>query len=373
MRVALFCHSLLSDWNHGNAHFLRGVVTELAQRGHDVRVLESREAWSVRNLVAEHGEGALELARRAFPEIDPIRYDFGRLDLDEALDRCALVLVHEWNEPDLVHAIGQHRKRGGRYALFFHDTHHRSVTRSDEIARFDLSTYDGVLAFGESVRQQYAKRGWAARAFTWHEAADTRTFRPMPSPEDGAGGDVAWIGNWGDDERTREIEEYLVGPVKSLGLGGTVYGVRYPDDAKRRLEDGGLRYGGWLPNFQVPAQFARHHFTVHVPRRAYVRLLPGIPTIRLFEALACGTPLVCAPWEDVEGLFTAGRDYLLARNPEEMRGWMRAVAHDPELRSEIGVHGRSSVLARHTCAHRVDELLAITRDLRADVGAEGMG
>jgi spore maturation protein CgeB len=59
MRVVFFAHSLLSDWNHGNAHFLRGVATELVSRGHDVRVFEPRDAWSLRSLLADHGEEAL--------------------------------------------------------------------------------------------------------------------------------------------------------------------------------------------------------------------------------------------------------------------------------------------------------------------------
>ncbi len=59
MRIVLFVHSLLSDWNHGNAHFLRGITAELLARGHDVAVYEPHDAWSVRNLVAEHGEAAL--------------------------------------------------------------------------------------------------------------------------------------------------------------------------------------------------------------------------------------------------------------------------------------------------------------------------
>ncbi len=73
MRVILFCHSLLSDWNHGNAHFLRGIVTELVHRGHEVRVYEPRDAWSVQNLVRDHGEAALDLARRAYPLVTPQR------------------------------------------------------------------------------------------------------------------------------------------------------------------------------------------------------------------------------------------------------------------------------------------------------------
>ena len=59
MRIALYTHSIRSDWNHGNAHFLRGVVTELQARGHDVRVFEPERSWSTENLVRDHGPGAL--------------------------------------------------------------------------------------------------------------------------------------------------------------------------------------------------------------------------------------------------------------------------------------------------------------------------
>lgn len=91
-----------------------------------------------------------------------------------------------------------------------------------------------------------------------------------------------------------------------------MHGVRYPSEARAALEASGLRYGGWLPNDEVPRAFAQNRVTVHVPRRPYVEALPGVPTIRVFEALACGIPLLCSPWRDVEGLFRAGEDYLVA-------------------------------------------------------------
>jgi len=102
---------------------------------------------------------------------------------------------------------------------------------------------------------------------------------------------------------------------------------------------------------------------VHVPRRPYVQALPGIPTIRPFEALASGIPLVSAPWEDVEGLFKAGEDYLVARNSAEQRRSLDAVLHDDELASSLARRGLETIRARHTCAHRVDELLAICAEL----------
>src|SRR3989475_10660741 len=92
-------------------------------------------------------------------------------------------------------------------------------------------------------------------------------------------------------------------------------------------------------------------------RAGYANGLSGIPTIRVFEALACGIPLVCSPWEDVEGLFHADRDYLVARSAKEMMSHLRALCHEPELRRELGRHGLKTIRARHTCAPRVDELL----------------
>ena len=85
----------------------------------------------------------------------------------------------------------------------------------------------------------------------------------------------------------------------------------------------------------MPAVFGAFKATLHVPRRPYVHALPGIPTIRPFEALACGIPLVCSPWEDAEGLFRPGHDYLVARNGAEMKRHLRALRDDPDLRREL--------------------------------------
>ncbi|MBV9076733.1 MAG: glycosyltransferase family 1 protein, partial [Methylobacteriaceae bacterium] len=92
--------------------------------------------------------------------------------------------------------------------------------------------------------------------------------------------------------------------------------------------------------------------------RFYVEALPGIPTIRVFEALACGIPLVSAPWRDSEGLFRVGADFLMAESPDDMERHLRAVRDDAALRESLVAHGLETIRARHTCAHRVDELLA---------------
>jgi spore maturation protein CgeB len=360
MRIVIFCHSLVSDWNHGNAHFLRGVVAELLDRGHDVRVFEPQDAWSRANLVAEHGRGAVDDVLDAFPWMHSTVYDPRELDVPRMTDGADVVIVHEWSEPRLVAALGRHRARMG-YRLLFHDTHHRAVTDPIAMAAYDLRHYDGVLAFGQVVRDIYLQRGWAARAWTWHEAADVRTFHPVADVP--PAGDLVWIGNWGDGERTRELHEFLIDPVERLRLRAGVYGVRYPDDARAALSRAGIRYGGWRPSHRVPATYAAYSVTVHVPRRPYVEALPGIPTIRPFEALACGIPLICAPWDDAEGLFAPGEDYLVARDGQEMQSLLRDVLNDASLSRSLRDHGLRTIHARHTCAHRVDELLEICEEL----------
>ncbi|WP_375408810.1 glycosyltransferase [uncultured Methylobacterium sp.] len=362
MKIAYFTHSLTSCWNHGNAHFLRGVLKELMRRGHAVEAFEPRGAWSLDNLRRDHGEAGLSAFREAYPELDAATYDAIGPVVD-TVKGSDLVVVHEWNDPALVAALGTARKRGARYTLLFHDTHHRAVSEPEAMRRYDLSGYDGVLAFGETLAGIYRGWGWGRRVFVWHEAADTHLFRPPEHEGERAG--LVWIGNWGDGERSAELETFLFAPARRSGLPLDVYGVRYPEAALATLARYGARYHGWAPNAGAPALFARHLATVHVPRRFYVERLPGIPTIRVFEALACGIPLVSAPWDDAEGLFSPGTDYLVAADGAEMERHLRAVSSDAGLRHSLVVSGLATIAARHTCRHRADELLAIAARLSA--------
>ncbi|WP_040615163.1 CgeB family protein [Oceanicola granulosus] len=362
MRFLFYTHSLASDWNHGNAHFLRGVMRALQVRGHGTHALEPDGAWSRENLIADRGPGAIGDFERVFPELSWEIYGAG-FDHEAALDAADVVVVHEWTDPTLVARIGRARARGGRFTLLFHDTHHRAVSAEGEIAGMDLAGYDGVLAFGEALRERYLAAGWGRQVFTWHEAADVSLFRPDPAakPE----GDLVWVGNWGDGERTEELERFLIAPAELLGLKTRIHGVRYPDHARARLRDAGINFAGSIANTDVPRAFAAHRVTVHVPRRPYVESLPGIPTIRPFEALACGIPLVSAPWDDAEGLFRPG-DFRFAADGDEMTAHLRELLSNPDAAREQATCGLETIHARHTCGHRADELLAVLTRLDID-------
>lgn len=355
MKFVLFYHSFASCWNHGNAHFLRGVSRELIVRGHAVSVYEPVDGWSRVHALADGGAAALAEAAALVPGVDLHGYLTDELNLDAALDGADVVLAHEWNDPALIAALGRRRACGGDFLLFFHDTHHRAVTAAREIGQLPLDGFDGVLAFGEALREIYLQRGWGRGVFTWHEAADAALFRPLVREKTV---DIVFVGNWGDGERDRELREFLLDPIATLGASARIHGVRYPDVVRADLVARGVDYAGWLPNHRAPEAFAQARATVHVPRRPYAGALVGIPTIRVFEALACGVPLVTAPWDDVEGLFAPG-SYLLANSGDGMTAALARVLRDKECAEELVRAGLETIRRRHTCAHRVAELLAI--------------
>jgi spore maturation protein CgeB len=367
LNIALFSHSLVSDWNHGNAHFLRGLMRELVRLGHGVRCYEELGSWSLSNLVREEGEKAIfsiDGFRNAYPELDIRFYQSSEASFPEFLEAelkvVDMVLIHEWNDPFVVNSILALKKKCGFKGLL-HDSHHRAYTRAGEMLKFDLHLLDGVLAFGEAIRRIYADGFGVPNTWTFHEAADVEHFKPMPQSREI---DIVWIGNWGDEERTQELEEFLIEPAASMPeLMTVVHGVRYPEDAIARLTAAGIEYRGYLPNLLSPAVYASSGVTVHVPRRQYANGLGGIPTIRVFEALACGVPLVCAPWNDEEHLFQPGQDFLVAKNGQEMKETLNALLHDAAARRELAEQGMKTIRERHTCAHRAQQLISIYEEI----------
>jgi spore maturation protein CgeB len=365
IRFRIFAHSWISDWNHGNAHFLRGLARELIRLGHEVRCYEGMGSWSLSNLVRSEGElgaQAIDQFRREFPELDVRFYQPGdTLDetLREELRDADIVIVHEWNDPAVVNQILHLKKQFGFRALF-HDTHHRAYSAPGEMLQLSLPLFDGVLAFGEAIKRIYLDGFGMPRAWTFHEAADASHFLPLAEEREM---DVLWIGNWGDEERTRELMEFLVQPVAASGLKAVVHGVRYPKEGQQALAQVGIEFRGYLPNLMAPQAYAQSAVSLHVPRRHYANGLSGIPTIRVFEALACGATLVCSPWQDVEELFRPGEDYVVVNSGDEMKNALQRLVSDDAARRQIGAKGRETILQRHTCAHRAQQLVEICEEM----------
>jgi spore maturation protein CgeB len=365
LRIAYLAHSLRSDWNNGNAHFLRGLLREMLALGHDVDAFEPAHEWSLDNLrTEEQGEASLQQFAAMYPELHLRTYDAaesgGGVFWSSALKGMDVVILHEWNPPALAHALLELRDTAG-FKLLLHDTHHRASSSPEQIRLFGTDRFDGVIAFGEALRRIYREHFGLQRVWTLHEAADTTVFKPMAGHEKKQ--DVVWIGNWGDDERSREIREFLLAPASRMrDRRFVIYGVRYPDEALAALNDAAVGYGGYLPNLEAPRTYAESRLTVHVPRQQYAQAMDGIPTIRVFEALACGIPLISAPWNDSERLFGGG-DFLFAHNADEMQKYMQHLLDDPAAAEAQAQRGLETVLARHTCRHRAEELTLICEEV----------
>ncbi len=366
-KFRFFAHSWVSDWNHGNAHFLRGLARELTRLGHEVRCYEELGSWSLSSLVNFEGTaaiGAIDDFRNTYPELNIHFYQRGpsfEEFLAQELRDADFVIIHEWNDPEVVNAILQCKQKE-KFLALLHDTHHRVYTSAHEILKFHLHRFDGVLAFGEAIRKIYHDGLGIERTWTFHEAADISVFKPQ---EGAKTTDVVWIGNWGDEERTRELMEFLVGPARTAsGRKTVVHGVRYPDEAVKTLQQAGIDYRGYLPNLSAPTVYGESRLALHVPRRQYTNGLSGIPTIRVFEALACGIPLLCAPWDDIEHLFRPGEDYIVAADGKQMAAEIDFLLGDPRARAEIAANGLETVQKRHTCAHRAAQLIEICQEVR---------
>ena len=338
----------------------------LGTQGHDVTTFEPAHGWSVENLRTEaEGERSLTQYRSTYPELKVKLYREGDGEAywQERLANVEVVILHEWNPPELAELLLKLREQLG-FALLFHDTHHRATSSPEQMERFGLRRFDGVLAFGEALRSIYRERYDLTRVWTLHEAADETVFKPLAAREKRL--DVVWVGNWGEGERTREISEYLLHPIARLqpNVRARIYGVRYPDDGLAALRDAGVEYGGYLPNLDAPEVYAGARMTVHVPRLQYTGAIEGVPTIRVFEALACGVPLLSAPWRDTEHLFRTS-DLWMVESGAEMFEAMRSLLRDPARAAEQAHSGLETVLSRHTCAHRAQELTEILGEVRA--------
>ena len=121
MKIVFFCHSLLSDWNHGNAHFLRGICSEVLARGHNLTVYEPENSWSYTNLIADGGEQSLVDFEAAYPLLRSNRYQ--TLNLEEILGDAQLAIVHEWTSPELIDAIGTFRAHTDRKSTRLNSSH----------------------------------------------------------------------------------------------------------------------------------------------------------------------------------------------------------------------------------------------------------
>ncbi|MFN6943582.1 MAG: glycosyltransferase [Cytophagaceae bacterium] len=370
MKIRLFYQSLLSEYNHASANFLRGIVSELLYRGHDVKVFEPLRSECLESLISHYGDAPIKEFKSFYKNrLNSYIYEQEKLNLEEALHDADLVIVHEKSDPKLISEIGNHRQSND-YKLLFHDSTYRRLVGNEGSFKYSLNNYDGLLAGCNSIKETYLKNGWIQKAWTFHEAIDSRVFYPYYSKE--KEGEIVCIGNWVNGERASELEKYLIDPVNNLRIRTSIYGVGYPEDFLEKCKSCNVSYKSWVANYRIPNVLTRYSLAMHIPRKPYYESVPGKPATGIFEAMACGVPVISSPWEDTDGLFNAESDYVLS-DERAMESAIRNLLKDRAMAMEIARNAMRTINKKHTCWHRVNLLGNICRELGLKVEEDSNG
>lgn len=344
MKLVVLGLSLSSSWGNGHATTYRALLRAFAARGHDVLFLERDVPW-----YAAHRDLAQpDFCRLAF-------YD-GMADLDASWRReiaaADAVLVGSF-VPDGVE-VGRWAQSAARGPVAFYDID--TPVTLGKLARGEheyvspavIPGYDLYLSFTGGPTLDLLQQLYGARAaHALYCSADARAYRPVETP---VRWDLSYLGTYSPD-RQPTLDRLLVEVARQAPtLRFCVAGPQYPAEIAwpgnvERLEH--------VAPADHPTFYSASRFTLNVTRADMIAA-GWSPSVRLFEAAACGTPIISDVWDGLETVLDPGREILLAEDPETVLRALSLLA-DPDRRA-IGEAGRRRILAAHTADHRAEEL-----------------
>ncbi len=353
LRIVIVGLSITSSWGNGHATTYRGLVRELERAGHDILFLERDVEWYAANRDLPnppHGRTAL------YHSLDELKQMFAA-DI-EAAD---LTIVGSFVPEGAAVGRWVLDHAGGITAFYDIDTPVTlaKLARGEEeyISPELIPRYDLYLSFtGGPTLGRLEREYGAARARPLYCSVDPDLYYPDTVPQQW---DLAYMGTYSDD-RQPGLSELLITPAARWSEGRfAVAGPQYPAEIRwppnvHRIEH--------LPPTRHRAFYAAQRFTLNLTRADMIAA--GFsPSVRLFEAAACGTAIVSDCWEGLETFFQPGREILIAESSEDVLGWLREMPKEERL--AIGARGRARVLAEHTAAHRAAELETYALELLA--------
>lgn len=344
MKIVILGLSITSSWGNGHATTYRGLMRELERRGHEVTFLERDTPWYAAN--------------RDLPEPP-----YGRTELYSSLVELKDRFAREVREADLA-IVGSYVPEGvavgewviqttqGLPAFYDIDTPvtlaklergEREYLSPELIPRYRL-----YLSFtGGPILEHIERRYGAPCARVLYCSADPETYYPEAIPLEW---DLGYIGTYSED-RQEHLRCLLLEPARRWRAGrfvvaGPLYpaALRWPGNVAR-IEH--------LPPALHRAFYNSQRLTLNITR-ADMRRAGYSPSVRLFEAAACGTPIVSDPWEGLGTFFEIGREILVAESLAEVLGYLREMP--PAELAAVGLRARRRVLASHTAARRAEEL-----------------
>jgi len=336
--------SITSSWGNGHATTYRGLVRALHARGHRVLFLERDVEWYASNR---------DLPRPSFCRVE--LYDrvaeLSTRFADEVRD-AHLVIVGSY-VPDGVE-VGEWVTRTAQGATAFYDID-TPVTlaklagdAAGYLTRALVPRYDLYLSFtGGPTLERVERELGSPMARALYCSVDPVLYYPESVP---LRWDLGYLGTYSDD-RQPTLDRLLLEPARRWADGRfAVMGAMYPESLTWPPN---VRHGCHLSPAEHRAFYCAQRFTLNVTRADMVAA-GWSPSVRLFEAAACGTPIVSDHWNGLDELFRPGDEVLVARSSEDVLGILRELTE--QERRRIGARARARVLASHTAAHRALEL-----------------
>jgi spore maturation protein CgeB len=360
MRFVVFGLTASSTWGNGHATVWRGLARALAEQGHALEFYERDQPWYAAHRDATELPGGKLRLHRALAEV--------AAEAREAADSADVAMVTSYC-PDALAATELVLGSRARVKAFYDlDTGVTvSQLRAGEgvpwVGPRGLADFDLVLSFtgGRALALLREVLG-ARRVAPLHGGVDPATHRPSP-PAPPFRGDVSHLGTWAQG-RPEGLESLFVGPAarmpeRTFVLGGPMYDDSFPWRSN-------IRYVRHLEPALHPAFFCSSPLTVSVTR-ADLAPLGHCPSPRLFEAAACGVPVMSDWFEGLDSFFTPGQEILVARTLEEA---VEAIATPREELAWIGRRARDRALAEHTAAARARQLVAFCEAAARGAGVE---
>jgi spore maturation protein CgeB len=355
MKLVIFGLTVSSSWGNGHATLWRGLIKALAARGHDVVFFERDVPYyaSHRDLQALRGADLV-----LYPDFaavaDRARFELSGADVAIVTSYC----------PDAIAASElAFEARCGLRVFYDLDT---PVTLSQlragagvpYIGPHGLADYDLVLSFtGGSTADQLRSTLGARRVVELYGSVDPDAYAPgQACPNYRC--DLSYMGTYADD-RQAALQRLLIEPARSSPQRTfLIGGAQYPEDFPWSHNIYFVRH---VPPQEHPAFYASSRLTLNVTRQAMAEV-GFCPSGRLFEAAACGTPVLSDFWPGLDTFFEPGRELLCATTTAEANAALQL--GDDEL-ARIGAAARERALSSHTAAHRAAELEAALDDAAA--------
>lgn len=360
MKIVIFGLSITSSWGNGHATTYRSLVRGLAARGHSVLFLERDALWYAGNRDEPNPVGAVtELYRSVDEAVSRFESAVASADLviagsfvPDGVQLCAWITsvargVTAFYDIDTPITIAKLTAGGGEY-----------ITPA-LIPEFDL-----YLSFtGGPMLAEIERRFGARSAKVLFCSVDPQQYRPVTREQRW---DLGYLGTYSDD-RQPSLESLMLEPARGMPdarfmVAGPLYpeSIEWPPNVEREIH---------LSPREHPAFYAEQRFTLNITRDLMKRAGYS-PSVRLFEAGACGTPIISDWWAGIESLFEPGKEILISRGPEDTMRYLRDLSDAARLR--IGEAARRRILAEHTPGQRavqVEQYVAEARHAKADTAS----